>query len=317
MINISGHYREERKITGYCDNDVPLMVNCCGKQIFQTQDYFCNRKDGRLDYQIIYIHRGSGHFYINNEWTTLSAGNIVLYRPGIPQFYSYYANEKPEVYWIHFTGNQCEDILNTYDIKTCYIGERLYLKLLFQEIITELQLKKVSYQDIVLHNFYIILCSIHRSFSSLSKPFDNDFSFDRLLLELNSKYANKWSISSMANYCKLSESYFSHMFKERMGLSPMQYLNNQRMEKAKDFLLSNSMTISNIAHWWDSMIPYISAAFLKNIQEYLHKCITLILATSIHPNGFSAILQTADSYLLSIFEYLPIERLLTSLPSRA
>lgn len=150
MINISGHYREERKITGYCDNDVPLMVNCCGKQIFQTQDYFCNRKDGRLDYQIIYIHRGNGHFYINNEWTTLSAGNIVLYRPGIPQFYSYYANEKPEVYWIHFTGNQCEDILNTYDIKTCYIGERLYLKLLFQEIITELQLKKVSYQDIVL-----------------------------------------------------------------------------------------------------------------------------------------------------------------------
>ena len=114
MINISGHYREERKITGYCDNDVPLMVNCCGKQIFQTQDYFCNRKDGRLDYQIIYIHRGSGHFYINNEWTTLSAGNIVLYRPGIPQFYSYYANEKPEVYWIHFTGNQCEDILRVW-----------------------------------------------------------------------------------------------------------------------------------------------------------------------------------------------------------
>ena len=25
--------------------------------------------------------------------------------------------KKPEVYWIHFTGNQCEDILNTYDIK--------------------------------------------------------------------------------------------------------------------------------------------------------------------------------------------------------
>ena len=247
MINISGHYREERNITGYCDNDVPLMVNCCGKQIFQTQDYFCNRKDGRLDYQIIYIHRGSGHFYINNEWTTLSAGNIVLYRPGIPQFYSYYANEKPEVYWIHFTGNQCEDILNTYDVKTCYIGERLYLKLLFQEIITELQLKKVSYQDIVLHNFYIILCSIHRSFSSLSKPFDNDFSFDRLLLELNSKYANKWSISSMANYCKLSESYFSHVFKKEAGQSFTNYVNFARINKAKDLLKNSDLKINEIA----------------------------------------------------------------------
>ena len=79
MINISGHLREERKITGYCNQDVPLIVNCCGKQVFQTQDYFCNRKNGRLDYQIIYIHRGSGHFYLNNEWITLSAGNIVLY----------------------------------------------------------------------------------------------------------------------------------------------------------------------------------------------------------------------------------------------
>ena len=114
MINISGHLREERKITGYYNQDVPLIVNCCGKQVFQTQDYFCNRKNGRLDYQIIYIHRGSGHFYLNNEWITLSAGNIVLYRPGIPQYYSYYAKEKPEIYWIHFTGNECENILKQY-----------------------------------------------------------------------------------------------------------------------------------------------------------------------------------------------------------
>lgn len=49
---------------------------------------------------------------------------------------------KPEIYWIHFTGNECENILKQYDIKNCYIGERLYLKLLFQDIITELQLKK-------------------------------------------------------------------------------------------------------------------------------------------------------------------------------
>lgn len=93
-----------------------------------------------------------------------------------------------------------------------------------------------------------------------------------------------------------------------MGLSPMQYLNNQRMEKAKDFLLSNTMTISNIAHLVGFDDPLYFSRVFKNIQEYLHKCITLILATSIHPSGFSAILQTADSYLLSIFEYLPIER---------
>ena len=157
--------------------------------------------------------------------------------------------EKPEIYWIHFTGNECENILKQYDIKNCYIGERLYLKLLFQDIITELQLKKISYEDIVLHNFYILLCFYSSFLYSISRPLDNDFSFDRLLLELNSKYANKWSVASMADYCKLSQSSFSHMFKDRMGMSPMHYLNYQRIGKPKIFFLSNSMTISIFRVW--------------------------------------------------------------------
>lgn len=150
MINISGHFRNERTQLGFCNMDIPLMVNCCGKQIFQTQDYFCNREKGRLDYQIIYVFRGEGHYFIDHHWITLAAGNIVLYRPTVPQFYSYFAKEKPEIYWIHFTGNQCEELLKKYDIRNCYIGENQYLKLLFQDIINELQLKKPQYEDIIL-----------------------------------------------------------------------------------------------------------------------------------------------------------------------
>ncbi len=275
MINISGHLRNERRLTGFCDNDVPLMINCCGKQVFQTQDYFCNRENGRIDYQIIYIYRGKGHFFIDGQWIALSAGNIILYRPEVPQFYSYYAEEKPEIYWIHFTGNQCEEILEKYNIRNCYIGENLYLKLLFQDIITELQLKKLQYEDIVLYNFCIMLSFIKRSFCCLSKLSDNDFSFDRLLIELNSKYANKWTVASMADYCKLSESYFSHTFRERMGISPMHYLNSQRIEKAKDFLLSNSMNVATVARLVGFDDPlYFSRVFKKYTgitpQMYYH-----------------------------------------------
>ena len=68
----------------------------------------------------------------------------------------------------------------------------------------------------------------------------------------------------MADYCKLSQSSFSHMFKDRMGMSPMHYLNYQRIEKAKDFLLSNSMTISNISRLVGFDDPlYFSRVFKK------------------------------------------------------
>lgn len=273
MINISGHLRDRRNILGFCDESVDLMVNCCGKQTFLEQDYSLNRENGRLDYQLIYIYKGAGHFFLDQRWTVLPAGNVVLYRPMEPQQYSYYAKDKPEIYWIHFTGSQCEAALHKYSIENCYIGENLSVKLLFQYMITELQLKKLHYETVVLANFSILLTTIRRSVEQTLRPCENNFTIDRLICELNSKYMQDWSISSMADYCKLSNSYFSHMFKERMGVSPIRYLNHLRIEKAKDFLMTNSMSVATAAQLAGFDDPlYFSRVFKK--------------ATGIAPNEF-------------------------------
>ncbi len=273
MINVSGHLRDKRNVKGFCDESVALIVNCCGKQVFLEQDYFLNREQGRCDYQIIYVHKGAGHFYLDNQWTALPAGHVVLYRPLQQQRYSYFAKEKPEIYWIHFTGSQCEDVLNRYGIENCYIGESLSVKLLFQYIITELQLKKLHYKNIVLANFSILLSTIHRSFEQTLRPCENDFTIDRLICELNAKYMENWSVSSMADFCKLSNSYFSHTFKQRIGIAPMQYLNNLRIEKAKDFLMTDSMSVATAAQLAGYDDPlYFSRVFKKS--------------TGIAPNAF-------------------------------
>lgn len=63
----------------------------------------------------------------------------------------------------------------------------------------------------------------------------------------------------------ISKSYFSHTFRKRMGVSPVQYLNTQRIEKAKEFLLSNSMSISTIARLVGFDDPlYFSRVFKKH-----------------------------------------------------
>lgn len=264
MINISGHLRERRNVFGFCDESVELMVNCCGKQIFVKQDYSLNREKGRLDYQIIYIYKGAGHFFLNQNWTALPAGSVVLYRPMEPQQYSYYAKDKPEIYWIHFTGSQCETVLNSYSIDNCYIGESRSVRLLFQYIITELQLKKLHYETIVLSDFSILLSTIHRALEQTTRPYENDFTIDRLICELNSKYMQNWSVSSMADFCKLSSSYFSHTFKERTGVSPMRFLNSLRIEKAKDFLMTNAMPVATAAQLAGFDDPlYFSRVFKK------------------------------------------------------
>lgn len=247
MINVSGHLRDCRRSVGYEDTEAPVTVNCCGWQVFRTKDYSQQRVGGRLDYQIIYLYKGCGHYLFDREWVSIPAGNILLFRPGEPQVYSYYASENPEVYWIHFTGTACEEILDKYGIKNCYIGENPSVKLLFQDIMTELQLKKAMYHDVVISSFYKMLALIHRFGRQGIMEAEEHFSIDRLIMELNQSYQKPWNISSMADYCKLSESYFSHSFKSHTGEPPMHFLNGLRIERAKDLLLTNTMNVSAVS----------------------------------------------------------------------
>ncbi len=265
MIDISGHLRNERRSIGYVDTSTPILVNCCGWQIFKSRDYIQKRSGGRLDYQLIYVYKGTGHYFLNGEWMSLSAGNLLLFRPWEPQVYSYFAEEKPEIYWIHFTGTECESIISKYNIQNCYIGENNSLKNLFRDIITELQLKKSLFEDIVINEFFQILITICRSRQQLLMPSENNFSIERLILQLNQKYMDKWTVSSMADYCKLGESYFAHTFKKHTGVSPMRFLNELRIEKARELLFSGTMNISTIA----SLVGYDDPLYFSRVFKKL------------------------------------------------
>ena len=251
-------------------------------QIFKTKDYSQNRFAGRVDYQLIYIYKGSGYYYLNQEWKALGAGNVLLFSPKEPQTYSYYAKEHPEVYWIHFTGSRCESVIQKYNLHNCYIGEHTVLKTLFQETIMELQLKKPFFEDVVLSNFLQILAIVARSHQQLLSPLENDFSIDRLVMQLNQNYKDNWNVESMAEYCKLSVGYFSHIFKKRMGAAPMRYLTELRIEKAKELIAANTMRLSDIA----PMVGFSDVFYFSRVFKKM---------TGIPPTEFKQSILTANT----------------------
>lgn len=83
-------------------------------------------------------------------------------------------------------------------------------------------------------------------------------------MQLHQRYKDNWSVESMAKYCKLSVGYFSHIFKKRMGVAPMRYLTELRVEKAKDLIATNTMYLSDIAPMVGFPDPlYFSRVFKK------------------------------------------------------
>ena len=175
-----------------------------------------------------------------------------------------------------------EEKIEKYQIHNCYIGEHTLLKTLFQETIIELQLKKAYYDDIVLSSFLHMLVMIVRSRQQLLTSSENDFSIDRLVMQLNQHYMKDWTVSSMAKYCKLSVGYFSHIFKERMDAAPMHYLNDLRIEKAKELISTNTMKLSDVA----SMVGFSDSLYFSRVFKK---------TTGIPPKEYQQSLLTANT----------------------
>ena len=126
------------------------------------------RPRGRLDYQIIYITAGCGHFHFDNvdDETIVPAGNIVLYRPKELQKYEYYGEDKTEVYWIHFTGSNVKNILRQYGFsdkeRVFQVGTSMEYERVFKRIIIELQRCQDNYEEMLVLLLRHLLITFHR-----------------------------------------------------------------------------------------------------------------------------------------------------------
>ncbi len=272
MLHVSGHLREVRREDGYGDFQSPLVINCCGFEKFFSRDYTTQRLNGRADYQILYVTKGIGNYQIDRKLTPCPAGSLILYRPGEPQVYSYFYKDKPEVYWVHFTGNQCEAILARYTIQTCYVGESLEVRQIFENMIKELQLKKDYFQSVVEHDFLKVLALFGR-LKGQSGRSGSYTVVDELILALNQRYMEPWTLKTMAGFCHLSPDYFSHVFKKAAGMPPIQYLNRLRVAKARELLVSEGLTVS-------------AAAFLTGFGDPLYFSRVFKQFTGVSPEGF-------------------------------
>lgn len=148
------------------DKSCPLIVGSSGNYRLSSHPKMPTyRPRGRLDYQIIYISSGLGHFHFGtaeNE-TIVSAGNFVLFRPKELQKYEYYGKDKTEVYWVHFTGSNVKNILKRYGFpdnqRVFHVGTSLEYKQIFLKLITELQQCQSNYEEMLaflLHSLLII-----------------------------------------------------------------------------------------------------------------------------------------------------------------
>lgn len=266
MIDISGHLRSVRRDSGFENSEKPYEINCCGYQYIDDTDFIRDRPNGRLDFQIIYLHHGRALVKAAGLKKEIEAGTIIVYYPHEPQYYRYISSQAAEDYWIHFTGTEAMALMQQYGLTSGVytVGIRNRLCSVFKDIMIELQLKNEGFADIVSNLFLTIPPLIRRYISNSHGDLDLDRRFDRLILLLNDSYHKSWNIDEMAAVCHLSASRFIHYFKERKGIAPLHFLIEIRIQKAKEMMLNSSLNIKQVAQLVGYSDPlYFSRIFKK------------------------------------------------------
>ena len=236
------------------DKSRPLIVTSCGTYRLKTVKRLPTwRPKGRLDYQLLYIVSGKGHFYFHGEDRVVYAGRMVLIQPRQEQRYEYFGEDKPEVYWVHFTGSDVKNILRSYNIPMddpiFYSGASSTYSYLFKEMIHELQNCKTGYEELLAMYLRQIFLLVQRTRQeerpTVSTYIQEEMEFARRYF--NEHYNEPISIQEYAESRNMSVCYFQRNFKQIVKHTPMQYLLTIRVNNAASLLETTDYSMAEIA----------------------------------------------------------------------
>ncbi len=234
-------------------SDDHLLLNSCGIDYINDRARGSLRRQGRIDYHILYIAAGTCHvkFEGDADFRPVSEGCIIFFRPHERQEYFFRSGSKSVSYYIHFTGRDCQKILEDlkiYGITVFNMGKSTAFEDTFEKMMLEYSLKKSGHEYYCAALLLQLLTVISRK-HELSKIHVDRESEKRINHALEIMYrsiSSDLSVDDLAKECCLSSGHFSHLFKDVIGVSPHSYMIYLRMEKARDLLLSTRLSIRDV-----------------------------------------------------------------------
>ena len=216
--------------------------------------YLFNAQTGRAldEYQLLYITSGKGMFYSESGGRhQIREGDMFLLFPG--EWHTYRPEQTTgwNEYWIGFNGRIMEDWVKegffSKESPVFNVGLNEELISLYKRAIMIADAQEANYQQALSG----IVCNLVSMALYLSR--NRDFNSSDISAQINSaKIAVHENVSTitpeeLARLVCMSYSKFRKIFKEYTGFAPAQYIQEVRINMAKEMLTNTSRSIKEIA----------------------------------------------------------------------
>ncbi|MCR2806370.1 helix-turn-helix domain-containing protein [Paenibacillus soyae] len=247
----------------YLDPDFPLEV------VYRGVRYTENELPDHLHdlYELVYIHEGRGTFFVDHALYDKEAGDLFLI-PGNTVHRAFPSADEPIVSTAVFFAPSLLHAVSprdAYDPLRCFDTARkkkqykIILPVPVKERIeaaihamgTEVKNREPGYRQALSLHLQQILLELYRhpALKDSSSPaigFAPPWLLEALR-DINRDPVGCGSLSALSARACVSPGHFSRAFKQLTGMNVTQYVNTQRLVRAKELLLSTDDTIESIA----------------------------------------------------------------------
>lgn len=247
-------------------NNVLLNIIIGGN--YQGNSSWSRKRDGSDNcYKIYYIDYGDVVIYDNEQECVLSSGNLYLINGfNITGFKS---EQNFSVGWLHFIPQSIylyEALSQLPLVTQLTIPNSEFLSLLKNTDKIIAPSSKLNYKHLKLETLLVYTLSEFLEKNKIHITIDTPRSnFLKPLLEYIDKHLDsEISLSSLAEMCHVSSAHFLRLFTNEYKITPINYVLQRKMGKARNLLLTTNLSIKEIGYqlgFYDQ--AYFSRVFKK------------------------------------------------------
>lgn len=244
-------------------------------------------------YEIFIVTSGSCEFSVYDKFFRVNAGTAMMLSPGV---FHYYTSTEGCEYTIiefaagymsrYFSNDASKLLLQCFNSQTISLSESEIVKCIdFCEIADNESNTSVSDKFIAIASVLNLLNNTSQNTVKMQTNPERKKSIEKLnyisnYISDNFKDIN--SVSELAKACYISKSHMCRIFKEQLGISVSSYINNMKINTARELLISGDMSVLEIA---------LESGF--NSTQYFHKVFKAQLGCS--PKEYRMINRTNPS----------------------
>lgn len=237
-----------------------------------THDSKWFEKGSQIQYDLWIITKGRVVVQMEGEEWLLQPGDMFFFYPG-RVYEAFTLDHSCKFMYSHFEFSVAnnKDVLEAYDFGGYLKDDPVYREERIRFVENYMNYKNKRGLYVLTHRAYFValITAIIYNQSQIKEPIPHSPSQKLMKLRpaityIHDNLHKNLMNSQLAQLCSFSEKYFITLFKEVLGMSPGQYINQSKMERALELLYKQRYSIKEIAYKVGYTDPYtFSKAFKK------------------------------------------------------